>query len=167
MSDCWRQKERLQKGTRKFVKIMVVSNLLIMVIAFLRVCVHVSRLVKNVRCWHLFSLWYRNGLLQINHVSLKQFLCFHGTGDGTQGCLRARQAFYYCATFPTQINKAVFKNNLCTLWYSQHHSFGVILCFSESRPSLTGCIHDSYVLQWWSQMPVMAHIGGGRGLLLY
>lgn len=42
-------------------------------------------------------------------ISIKQSLCVHGTGDGTQCCLHARQAFSHCATFVAQINKAVFK----------------------------------------------------------
>lgn len=109
MNDCQRQ-GGLLKGTRKFVKIMVVSTILTMVIVILQVCIHVSKLIKMCTA-DICSVYVKNGLLQINCVSLKQSLCVDGTGVGIQGCLRARQAFSRCATFLAQINKAVFKKN--------------------------------------------------------
>lgn len=98
-----------KRHEKKFVKIMVVSTILIMVIVFLQVCIHVSKLIKMCTV-DVCSVYVKNGLLQINHISIKQSLCVRGTGDGTQGCLQARQALSHCATFLAQSNKAVFKN---------------------------------------------------------
>lgn len=87
---------------------MVISPIVLMAMVFLKVCIHVSRLIKMCTadiCSVYVIKWI---ILYLNYVSIKQSLCFRGTGDGTQGHLHARQAVYHCATFPAQLNKAVF-----------------------------------------------------------
>lgn len=78
----------LQKGTRKFVKITVVSTILNMVIVFLWVCIHVSRLIKmcTVDICSVYAIkWVLTDQSCLNRA-IFMFVWYWGWGAGLPAC---------------------------------------------------------------------------------